>query len=66
MQGLYAVYVKDVERSSKYFVKAVMLCMLKMPKETQNTLLGLITFLLITFLIFNSFSIQTKFWKAET
>ena len=53
MQGLYAVYVEDVERSSKYFVKAVMLCMLKVLKETQNTLLGLITFLLIAFLIFN-------------
>ena len=24
------------------------------------------TFLLITFLIFNRFSIQKKFWKAET
>ena len=27
---------------------------------------GTYTFLLITFLIFNQFSIQKKFWKAET
>ena len=36
MQGLHAVYVEDVKRSLKYIVKAVMLCMLKVPKETQN------------------------------
>ena len=36
-------YVKDVERSSKWFY----------------------TSLLITFLIFNGFPIQKKFWKAE-
>ena len=27
---------------------------------------GTYTFLLITFLIFNQFSIRKKFWKAET
>ena len=39
----------------------VMLCMSKVSKDTKNML---IMFLLITFLIFNQFSIQKKFWKA--
>ena len=30
----------------------------------QNILYGFITFLLITFLIFNGFSIRKKFWEA--
>ena len=38
----------------------VMLCMSNESKEGTNT------FLLITFLIFNQFSIWLKFWKAET
>ena len=44
-------------------LRAVMLCMSKtlmMGKEHTHT------FLLITFLIFNRFSIQKKFWKTET
>ena len=44
-------------------LKAVMLCMskmLKMGKEHTHT------FMLITSLIFNQFSICKKFWKAET
>ena len=44
-------------------LRAVMLCMLKaskMGKEHTDT------FLLITFLILNQFSIQKRFWKAET
>ena len=44
-------------------LRAVMLCMSKMSeigKEHTHT------FLLITFLIFNRFSIRKKFWKAET
>ena len=41
-------------------LRAVMLCMLKMEKEHTHT------FLLITFLIFNQFSIQKQFWKDET
>ena len=32
------MYVEGVKRSSKYTVTAVMLCMLKVSKETQNTL----------------------------
>ena len=41
-------------------LRAVMLCMSKMGKEHAHT------FLLITSLIFNRFSIQKKLWKAET
>ena len=41
-------------------LRAVMLCMSKMGKEHTHT------FMLITFLIFNQFSICKKFWKAET
>ena len=44
-------------------LRAVMLCMSKtskMGKEHTDT------FMLITFLIFNQFSICKKFWKAET
>ena len=41
-------------------LRAVMLCMSKMEKEHTHT------FWLITSLIFNGFSIQKKFWKAET
>ena len=44
-------------------LKAVMLCMSnmsKMGKEHTHT------FMLITSLIFNQFSICKKFWKAET
>ena len=43
-------YVKGVKSSSIYTIQAVMLCMLKESKETQN---GSYTSLLITFLIFN-------------
>ena len=32
------MYVEGVERSLKYTVKAVMLCVSKVSKETQNTL----------------------------
>ena len=44
-------------------LRAVMLCMLKMLKIGKE---HTYTFLLITVLIFNQFSIQKKFWKAET
>ena len=37
-KGCNAVYVKGVERSSKYTIRAVMLCMSKVLKEAQNTL----------------------------
>ena len=44
-------------------LRAVMLCMSKMSKIGRE---HTYTFLLITFLIFNGFSIRKKFWKAET
>ena len=56
-------YVKGVKTSSIYPIRAVMLCMSKVSKEAENALTHL---LLITFLIFNRFSIHKKFWKAET
>ena len=40
-----------------------------MPKGSKDYVMlkqGSNTFLLITFLIFNRFSIRKKFWKAET
>ena len=44
-------------------LRAVVLCMSKMSKmEKEHTH----KFLLITSLILNGFSIQKKFWKAET
>ena len=63
------MYVQGGERDSKYTIRAVMLCMLKVLKEAQNTMLnvsketqnileGLVTVLLI----FNG----KKFWKADT
>ena len=33
-----AIYVKGDKRNSKYTVRAVMLCMLKVLKKTQNTM----------------------------
>ena len=44
-------------------LRAVMLCMSKMSKMGKE---HTHTFLLITFLLFNQFSIHKKFWKAET
>ena len=44
-------------------LRAVMLCMSKMSKIGKE---HTHTFWLITSLIFNGFSIQKKFWKAET
>ena len=45
------------------YLNAVMLCMSKMSKIGKE---HTDTFMLITFLIFNQFSIRKKFWKAET
>ena len=50
------IYVEDRSDTPK----AVTQCMLKIGKEHTHTSL------LITFLIFNRFSIRKKFWKAET
>ena len=44
-------------------LRAVILCMSKMSKMGKE---HTDTFMLITFLIFNRFSIRKKFWKAET
>ena len=60
------VYIKAMSKVLKIdqiHLRAVMLCMSKtskMGKEHTDT------FMLITFLIFNRFSIRKKFWKAET
>ena len=61
-------HVKGVESGSINTIKTVMLCMSKvLGKEVQNGLTkGCNISLLITFLIFNGFSIRKKFWKAET
>ena len=73
-------HVEDVKDRSNT-PKAVMLCMLKMSKIDQIHLRAVMlcmskmskmgkehthTFWLITSLILNGFSIQKKFWKAET
>ena len=57
------MYVEGVRSSSIYTIRAVMLCMPKVSKEVQD---GPYTSFFITFLMFNQFSIQKKFGKAET
>ena len=47
--------MSKVSKIDKIHLRAVMLCMSKMGKEHTHT------FLLITFLIFNQFSIRKKF-----
>ena len=47
-------------------LRAVMLCMSKMSKMSKMGKEHTDTFWLITSLIINGFSIQKKFWKAET
>ena len=47
----------------KVHIRGVMLCMSKMSKMGKE---HTHTFWLITSLILNGFSIQIKFWKAET
>ena len=57
------VYMWKMSKIDQIHLRDVMLCMLKMSqmgKEHTHT------FLLITFLIFNRFSIRKKFWKADT
>ena len=49
-----------MSKINQIHIRAVMLCMLKMGKEHTHTSL------LITFLIFNWFSISKKFWEAKT
>ena len=52
--------MSKMSKIAQIHLRVVMLCMSKMGKEDTHT------FLLITFLIFNRFSIHKKFWKAET
>ena len=52
--------MSKLSKIDQIHLRAVMLCMSKMGKEHTHT------FWLITSLIFNGFSIQKKFRKAET
>ena len=57
------LYMLKTSKIDQLHLRAVMLCMSKMSKMGKE---HTHTFLLITFLIFNRFSICKKFWKAET
>ena len=61
----YCVYesMSKMSKIDQIHIRAVMLCMLKMSKMGKE---HTHTSLLITFLIFNWFSIRKKFWEAET
>ena len=48
-------FMLKMSKIDQIYLNAVMLCMLKMGKEHEDT------FMLITFLIFNRFSIHKKF-----
>ena len=52
--------MSKMSKIDQIHLRAVMQCMWKMGKEHTYTSL------LITFLMFNRFSIRKKFWKAET
>ena len=52
--------MSEMLKIDQIHLRAVMLFMSKMGKEHTHT------FWLITSLILNGFSIQKKFWKAET
>ena len=55
--------MSKMSKIDQIYLNAVMLCMSKMSKMGKE---HIDTFMLITFLIFNQFSICKKFWKAET
>ena len=57
------LYMSKTSKIDQLHLRVVMLCMLKMSKMGKE---HTHTFLLITFLIFNRFSIHKKFWNAET
>ena len=57
-------HVKGVESSSINTIRAVMLCIYV--KGVERSSKWSYSSLLITFLIFNRFSIRKKFWKAKT
>ena len=61
-KGCNIIYVEGFESSLIYIIRAVMLCMSKVSKEVQNGLPYIS--LLITFLIFNQFSILKKGLKS--
>ena len=52
-----------ISKIGQIHLRAVMLCMSKMSKMGKKYSH---TFLLMTSLIFNGFSIRKRFWKAET
>ena len=62
----HATHVKRVERLHYVHNIDTFSAMLKGSKDYVMLKQVTYTFLLITFLIFNRFSIQKKFWKAET
>ena len=58
-----------MSKGSKEALTILLILMLLMSKGSKDYVMlkrGTNTFLLITFLIFNQFSIRKKFWKAET
>ena len=55
--------MSKISKIHQIHLRAVMLCMSKMSKMGKG---HTHTFWLITSLILNGFSIQKKFWKAET
>ena len=55
--------ISKMSKIDQIYLNAVMLCMSKMSKMGKEYT---DTFMLITFLIFNRFSIDKKFWKAKT
>ena len=55
--------IDQIQLRAQIHLRTVMLCMSKVSKIGKE---HTYTFLLIIFLIFNQFSIQKKFWKAET
>ena len=62
----YVTHVERVERLHYVHNIDTFNAMSKWSKDYVMLKQGTYTFLLITFLIFNQFSIHKKFWKAET
>ena len=62
----HVTHVERVERLHYVHNKDTFNAMSKGSKDYVMLKQGSNTFLLITFLIFNQFSIRKKFWKAET
>ena len=65
---LIVTHVTHVERVDRLYYVHNIDTFNAMSKGSKDYMLkqGTNTFLLITFLIFNRFSIRKKFWKAET